>query len=335
MHRGAWNKVSSRCWEIRGKTLGIVGYGHIGSQLSVLAQALGMDVVYYDIVPLMALGTAKQLSSLDEVLERADFVSLHVPELPETKGMIGKKELERMRHGAYLINNARGSLVDVPALVDALRSGQLAGAAIDVYPSEPAGNGEYFSAAQLAKGEKSAVWADDLRSCKNLILTPHIGGSTEEAQSAIGVEVANALIKYVNEGTTVGAVNMPEVTLRSLMADDIGHARVIFIHKNIPGVLRQVNQILADHNVDKQMTDSKGEVAYLMADVSSVDQNEIKDLWQSLEDLSGKSSLPLVSMNCLTDIYSTHPHKNLVLSSFKRFSIKVYGRKHSTMGHIG
>jgi D-3-phosphoglycerate dehydrogenase len=226
MHRGTWNKVSSGCWEVRGKTLGIVGYGHIGSQLSVLAETMGMSVIYYDAVPLMAMGMARQVASLDEVLDRADFVSLHVPELPETRGMIGTKQLARMRHGAYLINNARGSLVDVPALVDALRSGKLAGAAVDVFPSEPAGNGDYFAAASLVKDGKPATWADDLRSLKNLIMTPHIGGSTEEAQSAIGVEVATALIKYVNEGTTVGAVNMPEVALRSLMVDDVGHARV-------------------------------------------------------------------------------------------------------------
>jgi D-3-phosphoglycerate dehydrogenase / 2-oxoglutarate reductase len=226
LHRGTWNKVSNGCWEVRGKTLGIVGYGHIGSQLSVLAEAMGMSVIYYDVVPLMAMGTARQVSTLEEVLDRADFVTLHVPELPETRGMIGADQLARMRDGAYLINNARGSLVDVPALVHALRTGKLAGAAIDVYPSEPAGNGDYFSSAGLAKGEKSASWVDDLRAVKNVILTPHVGGSTEEAQSAIGVEVGNALTKYVNEGITLGSVNMPEVNLRSLKPEDVGKARV-------------------------------------------------------------------------------------------------------------
>jgi D-3-phosphoglycerate dehydrogenase len=288
LHNGTWNKVSAGCWEVRGKTLGIVGYGHIGSQLSVLSESLGLRVIYHDIVALMALGTARQVRSLDELLEQADFVSLHVPELPETKGMIGPKQIARMRDGAYLINNARGSLVDVPALVDALRSGKLAGAAIDVYPSEPGSNGDYFTSSTLSKGEKVASWVDDLRSVKNVIMTPHIGGSTEEAQRAIGVEVATALIKYVNDGSTVGAVNLPEVSLRSLSVDDEDHARVIFIHKNVPGVLRLVNEILADHNVEKQMTDSRGEVAYLMADVSSVNAGEIKELWSSLEGLGGK-----------------------------------------------
>jgi len=279
LHRGTWNKVSNGCWEVRGKTLGIVGYGHIGSQLSVLAEALGMTVIYYDIVPLMGMGTARQVSSLNSLLEHADFVTLHVPELPETKDLISKAQLERMRQGAYLINNSRGSVVDIPALVNAMRTGHIAGAALDVYPHEPGGNGDYFDGSLNA-------WADDLRSLKNLILTPHIGGSTEEAQSAIGVEVSNALTRYVNEGTTLGAVNLPEVALRSLTIEEPSHARVIYIHKNVPGVLRKVNDIIADHNVDKQMTDSRGEVAYLMADISNVDQGEIKDLYHNLEDLS-------------------------------------------------
>lgn len=279
LHRGTWNKVSSGCWEVRGKTLGIVGYGHIGSQLSVLAEALGMTVIYYDIVPLMGLGTSRQVNSLTSLLQQADFVTLHVPELPETKNMISREQLTQMRQGAYLINNSRGSVVDIPALVDAMRAGHLAGAALDVYPNEPGRNGDYFDA-------NLNSWVENLRSLKNIILTPHIGGSTEEAQSAIGVEVGNALVRYVNEGTTLGAVNMPEVTLRSLTIDEPSHARVIYIHKNVPGVLRKVNEILADHNVDKQMTDSRGGVAYLMADISNVDQGEIKDLYHNLEDLS-------------------------------------------------
>lgn len=206
-----------------------------------MAEAMGMSVIYYDIIPLMSMGTARQVKTLNEVLDRADFVSLHVPELPETKGMIGKVELARMRDGAYLINNARGSIVDIPALIDALRTGKLAGAAIDVYPAEPAANGDYFSADALHRAGKPAIWAEGLRSAKNLILTPHIGGSTEEAQSAIGVEVSSALVKYVNEGITVGAVNMPEVTLRSLLADQVGHARVSFVlsTSNDEGVERQ------------------------------------------------------------------------------------------------
>ena len=230
LHAGRWAKVSAGCWEVRGKTLGIVGYGHIGSQLSVLAEALGLRVLYHDVVPLMALGSARQVKDLDELLARSDFVSLHVPDRPDTKGLVGARELALMRDGAYLVNNARGSLVDVRALVDALRAGKLAGAALDVYPAEPRANGDYFTAAHLAgpaaEGERADAWADDLRGLKNVILTPHIGGSTEEAQSAIGVEVASALVRYVNEGTTLGAVNLPEVALRSLTPEDVVFARV-------------------------------------------------------------------------------------------------------------
>jgi D-3-phosphoglycerate dehydrogenase len=232
LHNGTWNKVSKGCWEIRGKTLGIVGYGHIGSQLSVLAESMGMSVIYYDVLTMMGLGTARQVASLDELLEQADFVSLHVPETGETKNMIGKKELEKMKQGSYLINNARGTVVDIPAVIEVMRSGRLAGAALDVYPNEPAGNGDYFN-------NDLNDWTKDLRSLKNLILTPHIGGSTEEAQSAIGVEVSNALVHYVNEGVTLGAVNMPEVNLRSLQMDEPNSLRVVYIHKNVPGVLRQ------------------------------------------------------------------------------------------------
>lgn len=237
MHQGTWNKVSSKCWEIRGKTLGkplydqrdlhlqaendtgIIGYGHIGSQLSVLAQAMGMDVIYYDVVNLMAMGTSHQVPTLEALLTGADFVTCHVPELPETKNMIGAKELGQMKDGAYLLNASRGSVVDIPALINAMRSGKIGGAALDVYPSEPAGNGDYFNSDLNS-------WGEDLRSLKNIILTPHIGGSTEEAQSAIGVEVAEALVRYVNEGATLGAVNMPEVNLRSLTMDEPNHVRV-------------------------------------------------------------------------------------------------------------
>ncbi|EME82466.1 uncharacterized protein MYCFIDRAFT_40374 [Pseudocercospora fijiensis CIRAD86] len=281
MHNGVWNKVSSGCWEVRGKTLGIVGYGHVGAQLSVLAESLGMKVIYYDVVNLMGLGTAQQVPSLQALLQGADFVTLHVPELDETKNMVGEKELELMRNGAYLLNASRGSVVDIPALIKYMQNGKLAGAALDVYPNEPGKNGENFNA-QLND------WAQQLRGLKNLILTPHIGGSTEEAQSAIGVEVAEALANYVNFGTTAGAVNMPEVTLRSLTIEEPNHARVIYIHKNVPGVLRKVNEVLGDHNVDKQMTDSRGDVAYLMADISNVNVSDIKGLYEKLEDLGSR-----------------------------------------------
>lgn len=212
--------------------LGIIGYGHIGSQLSVLAEAMGMSVIYYDVVNLMALGSAHQVPNLESLLKAADFVTCHVPELPETKNMIGTGQFDQMKLGSYLINASRGSVVDIPALINAMRSGKIAGAALDVYPSEPGGNGDYF------KNDLNP-WAEDLRSLKNIILTPHIGGSTEEAQSAIGIEVSEALVRYVNEGTTLGCVNMPEVNLRSLTMDEPNHVRVVYIHHNVPGVLRK------------------------------------------------------------------------------------------------
>ncbi|KAF7534474.1 hypothetical protein G7054_g6157 [Neopestalotiopsis clavispora] len=281
LHRGTWNKVSNKCWEIRGKTLGIVGYGHIGSQLSVLAEAMGMDVIYYDVVSLMGLGTSRQVPTLNDLLNQADFVTLHVPELPETKNMISAPQLAQMKEGSYLINASRGSVVDIPALINSMRSGKIAGAALDVYPNEPAANGDYFT-------NDLNTWGEDLRSVKNIILTPHIGGSTEEAQRAIGVEVGDALVRYINQGITLGAVNMPECNLRSLTLEEVGHARVIYVHQNVPGVLRKVNEILGGHNVSKQISDSKGDVAYMMADVSDVGLADIKDISESLEALSSK-----------------------------------------------
>ena len=212
--------------------LGIIGYGHIGSQLSVLAEAMGMSVIFYDTVYLMALGTAKQVPNLQALLQTADFITCHVPELPETKNMISQQEFNSMKDGSYLINASRGSVVDIPALIDAMRTGRVAGAALDVFPAEPGGNGDYFL-------NDLNPWAEDLRSLKNIILTPHIGGSTEEAQIAIGIEVSEALVRYVNEGNTPGAVNMPEVSLRSMTMDEPNHVRVVYVHHNVPGVLRE------------------------------------------------------------------------------------------------
>lgn len=207
---------------------GIVGYGHIGAQLSVLAEAMGLNVIFYDVVNLMALGTASQVPTLEALLSQADFVTCHVPELPETKNMISQRQFEQMKNGSYLINASRGTVVDIPSLILAMRSGKIAGAALDVYPNEPGGNGDYFN-------NDLNSWASDLRSLKNLIMTPHIGGSTEEAQSAIGVEVGQALVRYVNEGTTLGAVNLPEVALRSLTMDEPNTARVSILLR--PGAL--------------------------------------------------------------------------------------------------
>lgn len=268
-----------------------------------------MSVIFYDVLNLMSLGTARQVDTLDQLMAEADFITCHVPELAETKGMIGKPQFEKMKTGSYLINASRGTVVDIPALIDAMRSGRVAGAALDVYPNEPAGNGDYFN-------NELNEWGTDLRSLKNLILTPHIGGSTEEAQSAIGVEVAQALTRYVNEGTTLGAVNLPEVTLRSLTMDEPNHARVSITntdeevwrlkltslsplghlypqehswcaakrygslplkslhsppkHKFSNVHVQSVNEVIGDHNVDKQMTDSRGDVSLTTDAVISI-----------------------------------------------------------------
>ncbi|GAA6037972.1 hypothetical protein JCM8097_009516 [Rhodosporidiobolus ruineniae] len=273
MRQGIWNKVSKGCWEVRGKTLGIVGYGHIGSQLSVLAESMGMSVIYYDVLPIMPLGSAKQVDQLNDLLGAADFVTLHVPELAETKNMIGDEQIAAMKDGAYLINNARGKVVDIPALVKGLQTGKLAGAAVDVFPAEPASNGPNF-------GDSLNAWSSELRACPNLILTPHIGGSTEEAQSMIGAEVGGALIRYLNYGSTIGAVNFPEVNLRPIIHE--GTARLCHVHLNQPGVLKVVNSILADHNVEKQFSDSKGDIAYLLADITNVDEAGINEIYQAI-----------------------------------------------------
>ncbi|KIM25381.1 hypothetical protein M408DRAFT_17278 [Serendipita vermifera MAFF 305830] len=283
MHDGVWNKVSKGCWEVRGKTLGIVGYGHIGSQLSVLAEAFGMRVLFYDVINIMPLGSAKQVETLDKLLQESDFVTLHVPELPETTGMISTKQLALMKNGAYLINNARGKVVDIPALIASLKSGHLAGAALDVYPSEPGANGPHFD-------DQLNNWATALRALPNIILTPHIGGSTEEAQQMIGEEVSQALGRYLTTGSTIGAVNFPEVDLRAISADE-NTVRVCHVHANQPGVLRQVNEILGSHNVEKQFSDSKGDIAYLMADIADVSQEDI----QSIHDRINKTSANIIT----------------------------------------
>ncbi|KAG9001085.1 hypothetical protein FRB94_007146 [Tulasnella sp. JGI-2019a] len=272
MRAGTWNKVSKGCWEIRGKTLGIVGYGHIGSQLSVLAEAFGMRVLYYDIVNLMPLGSASQVNTLEDLLSNSDFVSLHVPELLETINMISTAQFQAMKEGSYLINNARGKVVDIPALVVALKSKKLAGCAVDVYPSEPGANGPNTFTNKLNS------WTSELQSLPNVIMTPHIGGSTEEAQRMIGFEVSSALTRYLTYGSTMGAVNFPEVDLRPIGADQTDFVRVCHAHKNEPGVLRQVNEALSEFNVEKQYSDSKGDVAYLMADISGVSDQDLKVL---------------------------------------------------------
>jgi D-3-phosphoglycerate dehydrogenase / 2-oxoglutarate reductase len=251
VHKGVWKKVAAGCYEVRGKTLGIVGYGHIGRQLGVLAEALGMRVFYYDIAPRLPMGNNRSMSSLTSLLEQSDFVSLHVPETPETKNMIGQAQLAKMKKGSYLLNASRGTVVVIPELAAALQSGHLAGAAIDVYPEEPESNTDSFKT--------------DLQGLSNVILTPHIGGSTEEAQEAIGREVATALGKFAAMGATTGAVNFPQIELPPVK----GTRRILNVHRNVPGVLRDVNTIVGNlnANIDSQFLATEGAIGYLIMDL--------------------------------------------------------------------
>ena len=252
-HRGGWEKSAAHSYEVRGKTLGVIGYGHIGTQIGVLAEQLGMTVVFHDIDAKLPLGNARQAASLVQLLAASDVVSLHVPETPATRMMIGAQQIAAMKPGAHLINASRGSVVDIDALVAALDAGHLRGAAIDVFPVEPKGNDARFES--------------PLTRFDNVILTPHIGGSTSEAQSNIGVEVANKLIRYSNNGSTISAVNFPEVSLPELE----GKARLLPIHHNVPGVLARVNERFSASgiNIAAQYLQTNEHVGYVVVDVDA------------------------------------------------------------------
>ncbi|KXU38653.1 D-3-phosphoglycerate dehydrogenase [Ventosimonas gracilis] len=252
-HRGGWIKSAEGSFEIRGKKLGIIGYGSIGSQLSVLAEALGMQVCFFDTVSKLPLGNARQVVTLHELLSTCDIVTLHVPELPSTQWMIGEKEIRAMKKGAILLNAARGKVVELDALAEAIKDGHLGGAAIDVFPIEPKSNDELFES--------------PLRGLDKVILTPHIGGSTAEAQANIGLEVAEKLIKYSDNGTTVSSVNFPEVALPS----HPGQHRLLHIHKNIPGVLSHINKVFADNqiNILGQYLQTDSRIGYVVIDVDA------------------------------------------------------------------
>jgi len=251
VHEGKWRKVSAGCYEIRGKTLGIVGYGHIGTQVGILAEAFGMRTLYYDIATRLPLGNIRSVGSLTELLGAADFVTFHVPLTPQTANMIGEAELRAMKPGSFLLNASRGSVVQIAPLAAALRDKHVAGAAIDVFPHEPESNSDDF--------------VSELRGLPNVILTPHIGGSTEEAQAAIGREVATSLLKFLKAGTSTGAVNFPQVEL----AQPPSTHRILNAHRNVPGVLRDINRIVSDHsaNIRAQVLSTDADVGYLIMDV--------------------------------------------------------------------
>ncbi|MRI31522.1 phosphoglycerate dehydrogenase [Endozoicomonas sp. OPT23] len=267
-HRGGWIKSAANSYESRGKKLGIVGYGSIGSQLSILAESLGMHVYYYDVVTKLSMGNARQISNLDELLAKVDVVSLHVPETPATKYMFGEEQFAAMKEGSVLINASRGTVVDINALKSAVESGKLLGAAIDVFPEEPRSNNDEF--------------ISPLRGLDNVILTPHVGGSTQEAQENIGREVAEKFVMYSDNGTTLSSVNFPEVALP-------GHSdkhRLLHIHKNIPGVLGAINKVFSENgiNISGQFLQTNDKVGYVVMDVDA-DRSEIA--LEKLKEIEG------------------------------------------------
>jgi len=270
LHRGVWAKSADDAREVRGKTLGIVGYGNIGTQLSVMAEALGMDVCFYDIVTKLPLGNARMMPSLDELLEVADVVTLHVPETPLTQGMMGRRQFARMKKGAKFINASRGTVVDIDAAAEALETRQLAGAAFDVFPVEPEGNDQEF--------------LSPLRRFDNVILTPHIAGSTLEAQANIGTEVSEKLVRYSDNGSTLSAVNFPEVAL----PEHPRSHRLLHIHKNVPGVLSRINGVFSKNriNISGEYLMTNAHIGYVVIDVEANERSSRAAL-KSLSAIEG------------------------------------------------
>ncbi|MDH5824484.1 phosphoglycerate dehydrogenase [Luteimonas sp. RD2P54] len=269
-HRGGWSKSATGSHEVRGKTIGIVGYGHIGTQVGVLAEALGMQVLFHDIEAKLSLGNARAAANLAELLAHSDIVSLHVPETPATQGMFGAAEIAAMKPGAHLINASRGTVVDIDALAAALRDGRVGGAAVDVFPVEPKGKHETFES--------------PLRGLDNVILTPHVGGSTLEAQDNIGVEVAAKLVRYSDNGSTLSAVNFPEVALPG----HEGSLRILHIHRNVPGVLSRANDLFREHgiNIDGQFLRTDSRVGYVVIDISATVE-QARELRTALAGIPG------------------------------------------------
>ena len=269
-HTGGWDKSAEGSFEVRGKTLGIVGYGNIGSQLSNLAEAMGMRVIFHDLTDKLRHGNTEPVDTLDTLLAESDVVTLHVPETPQTYNMISEPQLRMMRKGAYLINNSRGTVVDLDALAGALKDGHLAGAAVDVFPVEPASNKERFNS--------------PLQGIDNVIITPHIGGSTEEAQERIGAEVAKKLIEYSDIGSTLGAVNFPGVQLPPRPAG----TRYIHVHRNVPGMLNRLNQTFSAraHNIASQYLQTFGDIGYVVIDAEG-EPAEAPAILEELRALDG------------------------------------------------
>lgn len=269
-HAGNWLKESKNCFELRGKTLGIIGYGHIGSQVSVLAESMGLEVIYYDVIPKLPLGNAKNAKSIEELVSKSDIISLHVPENSSTENLMNADLISLMKNTAILINYARGSVVDLAALKNALLDKKILGAAIDVFPIEPKNKGDEF--------------VSILQNIENVILTPHIGGSTEEAQAHIGGDVSNKIISYIDTGNTMGSHSLPEINLPT----QAGTKRILHIHQNIPGVLSAINSIMANNNMNivGQYLATHQEVGYVVLDIKS-DKETIDDVHDLLDQIKG------------------------------------------------
>lgn len=266
-HAGKWMKSAKDAYEVRGKSIGIVGYGHIGTQVGVLAESFGMQVYFYDVEDKLPIGNATAVQSLEDLLKQSDIVTLHVPETSQTKEMIGKNELEQMKPGSHLINASRGTVVDIEAFINAIENGHIHGGALDVFPTEPKSNEEEF--------------LSQLRKFENVILTPHIGGSTKEAQANIGKEVSEKLIKYSDNGSTVSSVNFVEVSL----PHHEGVQRLLHMHKNIPGVLANLNKIFSESkiNIEAQYLQTDTEIGYVVADIKGGSSQEVLKEMQKVE----------------------------------------------------
>jgi D-3-phosphoglycerate dehydrogenase len=267
-HKGIWLKEAKGSYELRGKTLGIIGYGNIGSQVSVLAEALGMKVIFYDVETKLPLGNATDMKSLKDVLSNADVVTLHVPDTPQTKNLINRKNLKYFKDGAIIINYARGEVIDLDDLALSIETGQITGAAVDVFPEEPEKNGDTFTS--------------PLQGLPNVILTPHIGGSTEEAQQNIGEDVSNKLLSYLEKGISLGSVTVPALSL----PPQEGSHRILHIHKNVPGVLSQINTQLSKNkiNILGQYLKTNEDIGYVVVDVDKKISNQASQLLKEVPE---------------------------------------------------
>jgi len=272
LHTGLWEKSAIGSHEVRGRTLGIVGYGHIGSQVSVLAEALGMRVLFYDSETKLSMGNARAAQSLESLLSQSDAVTLHVPDTESTKGMIGQRELRTMKRGSYLINNARGSVVHLESLRKAIDEEHLGGVALDVFPEEPSGSGVSFE--------------NVMQGAKNVILTPHIGGSTVEAQEAISLDAAEKIVRFINRGTTTGAVNVPNVDLPSQENEQGRSHRILNFHRNVPGVLGKIHKAASELgvNISGQYLRTDGEIGYVVIDTDPAHAKTLKRRINEIEE---------------------------------------------------